>query len=331
MIAVSKAQARASRQENRAKNRQGTQRKMSRRNSQHQQRDPYPLEFNYHLLRHALEKFQKNPGQLEAGAYQQTLQKAQESFDLESLVLNAPEAGKVVIPDQQIDQAVQEVAARYEDNETFTQDLQSNGLNRKGLRRALHRELRFDGVMQKVAASAAQVNEIDVRLFYEMHRERFEASELRMARHILITVNPDFPENKRDVALKRIKKVAKQVAQKLEQTGQSGKKNTGDLFAKFATQYSECPTAMQEGKLGEVKQGQLYPELDQHLFQMAEGEISTILESELGFHLLLCEQIKPGKKISPEQAEPTIRKILQQRQQRNCQKAFLNRLKQEAV
>ena len=97
-------------------------------------------------------------------------------------------------------------------------------------------------------------------------------------------------------------------------------------FADFARRHSECPTAMEGGKLGEVKQGQLYPELDRALFQMAEGEISPIIETGIGFHILLCERIKPGKPIPLSKVEARIREILEQNRRRNCQKAWIARL-----
>ena len=62
-------------------------------------------------------------------------------------------------------------------------------------------------------------------------------------------------------------------------------------FTELAQRHSECPTAMQNGLLGRIKPGQLYRELDAVLFQMEEGEISEILESPIGLHLLMCEQI----------------------------------------
>ncbi len=67
-------------------------------------------EFNYHLLRTALDGFSKNLGQLDPTEYKQVYRKASKSFDLESLVLASPEAKGVIIPEQQLDQSVAEVA-----------------------------------------------------------------------------------------------------------------------------------------------------------------------------------------------------------------------------
>lgn len=272
-------------------------------------------EFIYHLLRNALNVFGRNPSQLDADEYRQVYTKACRSFELESLVIAAPEAEGVVIPEEQLSNSMASIERRYGDRAEFLQDLRANGLDEEGLRHSLYRELLFDAVMQQVAATSSTVSDTDVHLFYEMHRRRFEQPERRVARHILITVNPDYPENTRDAALARME----QIADKL-----SGRANR---FSQFAQRYSECPTAMEGGKLGEVPSGQLYPELDTVLFSMQEGEVSPIIGSELGFHILLCEKIKPGKRTPFAKVETKIRAILEERHRHSCQKAWLEELK----
>ena len=62
----------------------------------------------------------------------------------------------------------------------------------------------------------------------------------------------------------------------------------------MALRHSHCPTATDGGKLGVVKRGQLYPELEPAAFSLAEGEISRVLESPIGLHILHCDEILPG-------------------------------------
>ncbi|MEL0584038.1 MAG: nitrogen fixation protein NifM [Candidatus Thiodiazotropha sp. (ex. Lucinoma kazani)] len=279
--------------------------------TQAEQHDEISPEFSYHLLRNALNGFHKNLSQLDPTQYQEVYRKASKSYELESLVIASPESEGVFISQQQLDQSMTEVASRYEDNEAFIQDLESNGLDEAGLRKALHRELMFDSIMQRVAANSANITELDIHLFYEMHHERFQTPETRTARHILITVNPDFPENRRDAALDRINQAAEKLA---------GRTNR---FGEFAKQYSECPTAMEGGKLGEIRRGQLYKSLDAVLFRMEAEQISPIVESEMGFHILYCEKIKVAMKVPLSKAVPRISEVLQHRQRRNCQKAWL--------
>jgi peptidyl-prolyl cis-trans isomerase C len=271
-------------------------------------------EFSFHLLRNALEGYRKNLSQLDPNEYAQVERKASRSYQLETLVIASPEAEGLVISQQQLDESMASVAERYASRAEFLDDLESNGLDEEGLRKALQRELMFDSVMQRVAANSAQVNELDIHLFYEMHHERFQTPETRVASHLLITINPDYPENTREAAHERAQALLKKLA------------GRGNRFEEFAKRYSECPTAMEGGKLGEVNRGQLYESLDTVLFRMEEGRVSDIVESEMGFHILYCEKIKPARRVPLSKAAPRIREVLQERQRRNCQKAWLNSL-----
>jgi peptidyl-prolyl cis-trans isomerase C len=283
-----------------------------------QNQQQHSPEFSYHLLRNALNDYGKNLEQLEPDEYGRVYQKATKSYELESLVIAAPETEDIVIPDEQLSWSVANIAARYDSREDYLHDLKANGLDETSLRHSLYRELMFDAVMQLVASGSPAVSDTQVQHYYETHPEGHVQPELRSARHILITVNPEFPENTKDAALARMEKVAEKLV------------GNADGFAELAKGHSECPTAMEAGKLGELKQGQLYPELDAVLFSMQEGEVSQIIESEMGFHILLCEKIRPGKHISFAEAESKIRSTLEERSRRSCQKEWLAGLRQKA-
>ena len=273
-----------------------------------------PPVYRYHLLRNALESFQKNLTQLDGKEFSRVRQRADRSFQLETMALSSPEASQVVVPSAQVAAALQEIAERYPNDEDFIEDLSRNGLTPDTLRQALQRELLFDTVLRKVGSRGLLISDIDIQLYYELNRERFTRPETRVVRHVLVTINDDYPENTREAAWQRIRKVATSATGNVKQ------------FAKLARQYSECPTAMEGGKLGSLPRGELYPELDAVLFRMMPGAVSEPIESSIGFHVLLCEQIHPVQQISLTQAKPQIRALLEERTQRNCQKAWLKQL-----
>jgi peptidyl-prolyl cis-trans isomerase C len=271
--------------------------------------------YRYHLLRAAIERYQCDLVGLDAQRMAEVESQARRTFDLESLVLSSCEALDAVVPEQRIEDALQELRSRYPDRDAFEEDIARNGLDEDAMRRALQRELTFDAVMQRVGAYAEPITEIDERLFYELHRERFQTPERRTARHILITVNDDYPENARDAARARIERIAADLKGHIER------------FGELARRHSECPTATKDGNLGLVGPGQLFPQLDQCLFRMQAGEASGPLESDLGFHLLLCEHIEPAKSVDFEQARTKIRSALEQRRRREAQKDWIASLR----
>lgn len=274
-----------------------------------------PPEYRYHLLRAALAAGLPGLPGLGGPELTQIARRADNSFELESLVLGSREAADIVIPNGRLAAAMSELRGRYPDQAAFLADLADNGLDEDTLRRALHRELIFDAAMQRAAARRPAVSDIDERLFFELHNDRFTVPERRTARHVLITVSDRFAENRRDVARARIEELVQKLA---------GRPNR---FPSLARQHSECPSAMEDGRLGTVPRGRLYAELDAALFGLPEGAVSEPVESKLGFHLLWCEKIHHGRTLPFSKAKPRIQQLLKERAERNCQKAWIAELR----
>jgi peptidyl-prolyl cis-trans isomerase C len=280
--------------------------------------NPQAAEQAYHLLRISLERFQKSVGELNEKEYRDAIRQARKIHKLESLVLGSQEAQGVVVPEEQVTEAVSEVRSRFPDQASYLQVLRDNDLDEDTLASALYREKMFDAVMRKVASRASDVSDLDVQLYFHMNPDKFSSPEKRHTRHILITINPEFPENTRDAALARMQQVLDELRAK-----------PGE-FAELASRHSECPSALQGGELGHVEPGKLYPELDEVLFQLETGEFSDIVETEAGFHIVMCGEIKPAHSVPFEKAQARIRQYLEERQQKVCQKAWLNKLKEQA-
>ena len=265
----------------------------------------------YALLRTALALYKKTPGELQADELSQAQLQAGNEFKIENRILNAPEAGGVIISDAELQAAYQEIRGRYDDDEAFYSELEKNHLDQDSLRTALFRQCRVNVVMELVASRAPEVSEAEIGLYYHLHAEQFNRPELREACHIFISINPDYPENIREAALARMQDISAKLQKKPYK------------FADLALKHSECPTALQGGVLGIVPRGKLYPELDAVLFKLKVGEVSDVVESEIGFHLVLCRQIQKAETLSLQKATPKIRQLMNERSRQTCQRAWL--------
>ncbi len=278
---------------------------------------PEPAALAYLELKTAQSLFGKSPAELAADERGKVRNLADRQYGLEARVLHAPEARDAMVPQASLDAALEEIRKRYPEEDEFSADLARNGLDSEAFVAALERELLVEAILEKVGTRAPQVSEIDVELFYQFHPDQFRRPETRRARHILVTVNPDHPDNTAEVARARIEAVAERLAKNPKR------------FDEQALKHSECPTAMQGGVLGDVPQGQLYPQLDAALFAMQAGQLSGVLESPLGYHVLLCESIQQQQILSLNQARAAIRNMLEQRRKRVCQQAWLKQLQTE--
>jgi len=268
----------------------------------------------YLLLMAASRMFEKSPADLDETQWWQAAEQAGKEQALHSKILASKEASAITVTPAELVQARSEIEERYPDRQSYLEDLARNGLNESTLTDALGDNLKVEKTVSSVADAAGHVSDEAVRAYYDEHFEKFAHAELRQARHIMITINNDYPENRRQAVADRMAKVEKEL------------KKHPEKFADLAMRFSECPTALEGGKLGKLPQGKLFPELDAVLFAMEEGEISDPVESPMGLHILFCEKIFPAGTAPFEEAEAKIREHLEKLHRYDVQKAWIRKL-----
>jgi nitrogen fixation protein NifM len=268
----------------------------------------------YLALKAAQKLYSKATAALQPEEFERVQNMAQQQHKLEARVLAAPEARGVMVPPSTLEAAMQEIRGRYPTEEEFAGDLEKNGLDEAGFSIALEREMKVEAVLEKVGTQAVSVSDMDVELYYQYHPEQFRRPETRLVRHILITISETIAENSRGAAQERIATLATRLAKEPQR------------FEEQALKHSECPTALDGGKLGDLPRGKLFPELDKALFELKAGEVSGVLETELGFHILRCDTITDAGVLGYDQAKPHIRKLLEQKRKRASQQAWVKKL-----
>lgn len=268
-------------------------------------------EVNYTMLRVAMQMYEKTRDQLDEQELQAVMQQANRELAIAKKLLGSEIASQVVITDAAITQSLAELKSGFSTDEDFAKTLAHNDLDETALKQALATQLKVEAILEQLLSKNASVSDEEVEIYYYQHIERFELPETRTARHILITVNDDYPENRHDEAQRRLRDIQSQLERHPE------------AFMELASRYSECPTAMHEGLLGRVKPNQLYPELDDALFAMEEGELSDILTSPVGLHLLLCETVHPAERLSFADVKERLREHLESKKRKHMLKEWL--------
>ena len=83
---------------------------------------------------------------------------------------------------------------------------------------------------------------------------------------------------------------------------------------------------MEGGQLGVVKRAQLYAELEPAAFALFEGDISAVLESPIGLHILRCEEILPSGMLPFAEVRERIIERLTDKRRREAQKEWIKGL-----
>ncbi len=120
-----------------------------------------------------------------------------------------------------------------------------------------------------------QIYPQEVEEFFDTYRDSLpERSEMVKLRHILIGIKPG------GEAYNKALEEMKEIQQKLRE---------GATFEDMAKQYSEDPgTASVGGDLGFISKGELFPEFEDVAFRLKEGEVSGIVQTDIGLHLIKC-------------------------------------------
>jgi peptidyl-prolyl cis-trans isomerase D len=148
------------------------------------------------------------------------------------------------------------------------------------------------------------VNEGDLKTYYEQNALRLGGQEERRASHILITVPKGAPPAEKDKARAKAEELLAQV-----------KKNP-DSFAEVAKKNSQDPgSAAQGGDLDFFARGAMTKPFEDAAFALKnKGEISPLVESEFGYHIIKLTDIKGGKPKSFEELRPQLEAELKKMQ-----------------
>lgn len=271
--------------------------------------------FAYHLVHSSLSRFGKPMTDLDAEARACAKADARRAMVLEQCVLASAEAQEVLVPPASLDKAVAQVRERYEREQDFEADLEANDLTLPGLAQAISRQLKVEAVLEIAAARRARpVTDREVRTYYHRHAHQFVAAETRTARQILITINADFADNTSQAARERIEAIAAELAA------------DGGAFAALAARHSECPSALDGGLIGRVRAGTLYKELDEALFRLGEGDVTPIIQTDMGFHLITCDTVHQARQLGFDEVRGKIHEALLHKRRTSAQTAWLREL-----
>lgn len=277
------------------------------------------INLQYQIIKLAWSQYQSTPESLTAQQFIKLEQQAKAAQKIIRLVLTTEEANNEQVKAQEVQFLIDQLHQQFDDQESYALSLKQQGLTELSLQEAIYQDLICEKTLETQSINYPKVTEEEAMLYYQKNRSRFIKPERRKASHILITINDQFAENKRQHARAKIEKLKHRLQHHIKD------------FENLALQHSECPTSLNKGLIGEVTQGQLYPQLDAVLFTMPVKSISSVIETEIGFHLLLCHEIYVEDEMEMQDALKAISAQLNLHRQKKYQKKWLNSLLSSSV
>jgi peptidyl-prolyl cis-trans isomerase D len=180
----------------------------------------------------------------------------------------------------------------------------------------LAEQARVEYVVLSLDSLLAQLvpSDAEVKAWYESHQERYQQPEERRASHILVLAGEDANREKTRIR-------AEEILQEV--------KKSPEKFTELARKYSQDPgSAEKGGDLGYFGRGMMVKPFEETVFKLRENEVSALVQSEFGYHIIQLTGIKAGKQRSLAEVRPEIEEELKRqtasRQFAEAAEAFSN-------
>ena len=160
---------------------------------------------------------------------------------------------------------------------------------------------------------SVKVREREVRRYYKKNTDNYVTPPEIKARHILFKLPPDASEEKQREKREQLRELLVQI-------------KAGSSFEELAKAHSEDGTATEGGDLGWFKPGEMVPAFESAAFALAAGEVSDIVKSPFGLHLIKVDELKEEITKSLDDAHEEITEILAESRAQKRLEEVLGRL-----
>ena len=219
---------------------------------------------------------------------------------------------KVKVDDQAVNEQIETIKKRFPDEAAYKKALEGMSVSEKEIRDQIQRGLAINQLLDTNVRQKITVTEED------NNPNLFKQPEQIKASHILIKVAPGAEESKKIQARKKIETVQKKVRQ-------------GEDFGLLAKANSEGPTAQRSGDLGYFSRGQMVKPFEDAAFALNIGEVSEIVETQFGFHLIKVTDKKPARTIPYKEVQPMLDQHIKNEKEKTEIQGYIENLKKSAT
>ena len=231
------------------------------------------------------------------------------------------EAGEKHIPvdiDKKVQEQVDQMKAQVGGEEQFNKSLAEAGIAPTEYAHRVRDNIIIREAIQIAVDKEVKISPEDAKAFYDKNPDQFKQPELVRASHILIRV----PANASD-DVKKAKLAQIEAARTLV-------KNGGN-FADVAKKVSEDPGSAQTGgDLGFFPRGQMVPEFDAAAFSLKTNEVSEVVTTQFGYHILLVTGRKPAQTMPFDEVKTELTQYLKQRKGNDVTRTYVADLRKTA-
>jgi len=235
-----------------------------------------------------------------------------EGLIVRKLLAQECEREKIAVKPEDTAREIETFQSSLKKNMTLDDFLKQSGISRETFERDVNEQIKIEKLLKVTAPTDAEI-----KAYYDENKKNYEVPETVNARHILISFDPADDAAKKEAK----KKKAEGIHEKLVKGGD---------FAKLAEENSDCPSKSKGGDLGEFSRGRMVPAFEEVAFSQKTNEISGVVETEFGYHIIQTISHNPSKTMALDDVKRQIAFRLKSKKVNEKLEPLIKKLKDSA-
>ncbi len=223
----------------------------------------------------------------------------------------------IEIRSQWIERALMDLKSKVGSSEAFENYIYSIGLNAEQLKERIRKGLIVKRLLHREVIRRIRVSEAEMQAFFRRHPEYFIHKDKVRVRQIFVAFPRAGDAAARGETLLRIQSIQDRLKR-------------GADFAALALEYSDDPSRARGGDLGYLERSQMIPSFVEAAFSLQPGEISDIVETRIGYHLIKMVGRIPASQMAYRNTRTKIERTLRRNKEKAAAAKYLARLRSEA-
>jgi peptidyl-prolyl cis-trans isomerase C len=234
------------------------------------------------------------------------------------LLYQAATKEKVTIDETKLETQWSRVEQRMKENAEYRKNIEQMNMSADEMKDQMKRQMMIEQFVTDRFVNTVTISEEEITAYYDGNKKMFHTPQQVKASHILIKVDEKENGKSQAEAKKQIEDIQKQI-------------KDGTDFADLAEKHSQCPSSKKGGDLGYFGRGQMVKPFEDTAFGMKEGDISDVVTTQFGYHLIKVTGKKDESTIPADEASPRISSFLKQQKTQQDVGAFLKSEKEKAT
>lgn len=237
----------------------------------------------------------------------------------EELVRQKIAAAEIEVSDDEIQDRLEDIMMNFPDEETFMEYLAHNGYTLETFMMDVRDDLLAHQLMRQ-EMDIPPITTEEARAFYDRNLDEFIFNESADVSHIFFEVPFGAPDEEKDALRTEMTRIRENIL-------------AGNYsFAEAAMEESECPSGDEGGFIGTFFRGHesISPVMEEAVFTAGISNVTDIVETDFGIHLLYVTKTNPPRTAPFEEVEDTLKELLMERKIREATEEWMDNLRSNA-